>query len=55
MAMNRVTVTKKYFDTDTSRKVENTEFMQFWKSLTDEEKTDYSNAAAQQLGEEVSA
>lgn len=36
---------KDYFNKDTSRPVTTTEFSTFWKSLTDEDKTYYKNAA----------
>jgi len=51
--MTRVVALRSFFDQGTSRAVTSTEFMEFWKSLTPEEKTEYSQSAAKQLGVEL--
>ena len=53
--MTRVVAVKTFLNNDTNRPVENKEMMDFWKSLTDAEKQEFSESAAKQLGVELTA
>lgn len=50
--LNRMSAVKMFFEKD-SRKVEMKEMGDFWKSLNEEEKQEFSQSAAKQLGVEL--
>jgi hypothetical protein len=53
--MNRMQAIKTFFEKDGGRKVDTPEMAGLWKTLTTEEKQEFSEAAAKQLGVELSA
>jgi hypothetical protein len=54
--MTRALAVKAYFEKDSVReKVNNTEFMAFWKSLSEEEKTEFGAGAGKELGVEITS
>lgn len=52
--MTRIGVVKMFFEKD-STKVEATDMMAFWKACNEEERKEYAESAAKQLGVELAA
>lgn len=52
--VTRIGALKQFFNGDTARPCDNTELMTFWKALTEPEKQEYAEAAAAQLGMQLS-
>ena len=50
--MNRLAAVRNFLQKD-SRAVETTEFMQFWKACTEQERAAFAESAAKQLGVEL--
>jgi len=48
--VTRIAALKQFFNRDAARPCENTELMAFWKACTEEEKQEFAESAASQLG-----
>lgn len=51
--ITRMIAVKTFFESNTNNKPTTTEFMSFWKACSEEERTEFGNSAAQQLGVEL--